>query len=104
MDGNDNLKAPPKDVICIDDEAKTKGVPLNDAPVLPQTRGRQWIMGKRPDAQQLDEQSNDPDDNREECELRCREHYPDNPTKHPTAHQKDGFEDNDQDPTNRGIT
>ena len=65
-------------------------------------------MGKRPDVQHLSEQFYKPDDSndddRKERELRCYEHYPDNPTKHSTAHQKDGFEDNDQDPTNRGIT
>ena len=96
MDGNNNIKAPPKDetnksVICIDDEAQTEGVPLNTVQVLPQTRGRPWIMGKRPDVQHLSDQFNKPDDSnnddREERELRCYEHYPDNPTKHSRAHQ-----------------
>ena len=65
-------------------------------------------MGKRPDAQHPDELSNDPDgtndNDRGGCDLRCRERYPDDPAQHPTTQQKDGFEDIDQDPTNRGVT
>ena len=113
MDGNNNIEAPPedetnKDVICIDDEAENEGALLNHAQAPPRTGGRRWVMDKRSDAQHLDELSNDPDgtndNDRGGCDLRCRKRYPDDPAQHPTTQQKDGFEDNDQDPTNRGVT
>ena len=98
VDGNDNIRAPPKDetnkdVICINDEAQTGGVPLNTVRVLPRTGSRPWIMGKRPDIQQPNGHSDSSDDDdSEERVLKCYEQYPDNPKNQSAERLKGGLE------------